>query len=204
MSAFCHHCGTKLPGDSQFCPKCGASVTVADPGPDVRGSATEPTPVSSKSALPPASASRSSTKRSTWLKIGFLAILVVIVLVVIAHKGPSANSIVLPPLEANFVSIVAKAQNDSRQTDNDMQKGGVKAKRDTALCNAMTSLQVQDWIGTVQSINSNSDGKGVLEILIAPDVVVKTWNNAVSDILSHTLIEPGSPVFESASAMKHG
>ena len=211
MPVFCHHCGAKLSGDSRFCPGCGASITAADPGPDVRGSATEPTPVPSKSALPPASAIAPPLKRYPRLKIGFLAILVVIVLVVIAHNVPSkeqqaqqANSIVLPPLEASFISIVAKAQNDSRQTDNDMQKGGVKAKRDKSICNAMTSFQVQDWIGTVQKIDSNSDGKGVLEILIAPDVVVKTWNNAVSDISSNTLIEPGSPVFESASAMKHG
>jgi hypothetical protein len=43
-----------------------------------------------------------------------------------------------------------------------------------------------------------------LEIEIAPDVLIKTWNNAFSDIESNTLIEPGSPVFVAASAMKTG
>lgn len=68
----------------------------------------------------------------------------------------------------------------------------------------MTSLAANDWIGTVEKVDSNSDGKGVLKIAIAEDISVRTWNNALSDMGSETLIEPGSPVFEAASAMKRG
>ncbi len=120
--------------------------------------------------------------------------------------GGSASTapVVLPPEEARLVEIVSVAQAESRKAENDMQRGGIKAKRDKALCEAITSLAVNDWIGTVEKVDSNSDGKGVLEIFIAEDIKVKTWNNALSDIGSKTLIEPGSPVFVAASAMKRG
>lgn len=118
--------------------------------------------------------------------------------------GASAASIVLPPMEARLIEIASTAQFESRKADNDMQRGGIKSKRDKALCESITSLAVMDWIGTIKKIDSNSDGKGVLEIEIAPDILIKTWNNAFSDMGDHTLLEPGSPVFETAAAMKRG
>jgi hypothetical protein len=171
---------------------------------DAQGSAMEPIPSQPQTTVPKSRRAKVS-RLAIWGLAGLIVLIMVIVIVVIPTNGPrQTNSIALPPLETNFISIVAKAQGDSRQADNDMQKGGIKAKRESSICNSMTSFQVQDWIGTIKTIDSNSDGKGVLEILIAPDVLVKTWNNAFSDIGSNTLIEPGSPVFQSASAMKSG
>jgi hypothetical protein len=152
------------------------------------------------------------------IKICFAILLCVIALVVVIaffapeSKGspktqadsPDTDSPLLPASESSFIGIVSKAQADSRRTENDMQKGGVKAQRDRSICSTMGSFQVQDWVGTVKTIDSNSDGKGVLEIEIAPDVLIKTWNNELSDFETHTLIDPGSPVFAAASAMKTG
>jgi hypothetical protein len=112
--------------------------------------------------------------------------------------------IVLPADEAQLVSIVSAAQQESKNVENDMQRGGVKHRRDQAICTGMASLAVTDWVGTVDQVDSNSDGKGVLAISIAPDISVKTWNNELSDIGSDTLLEPGTAVFEAASAMKQG
>jgi hypothetical protein len=110
----------------------------------------------------------------------------------------------LPDAEAQFVGIVEKAQEASRSADNDLQKGGVRATREKDICAALNSLGVSDWVGEVNTLSSNSDGKGVLSIRIAPDVFVRTWNNAVSDVLDNTLIEPSSPLFSKASQMKEG
>jgi hypothetical protein len=68
----------------------------------------------------------------------------------------------------------------------------------------MISLHVTNWIGTVAKVDANSDGKGVLEIEIAKNIVVKTWNNELSDIGSRTLIEPGTSLFNTASMFKEG
>ena len=110
----------------------------------------------------------------------------------------------IPSLQQTFVSIVSAAQSQSRSAANDMQRGGVKANRDQSLCAQFQSLDVTEWVGTVRTIDSNSDGKGVLAVDIAPRITLKTWNNSLSDVTSNTLIEPGSPLFQAASAMKRG
>ena len=76
------------------------------------------------------------------------------------------------------------------------------AKRNNAL--KSFELEVNDWVGKVVDVNSNSDGLGVLQIEIAPDVSVQTWNNALSDIRDKTLIQPDSPLFQAASGLKRG
>src|ERR1035437_9280307 len=145
--------------------------------------------------------------------IALVVVVLIVAFVVLNHSSQNSSStsslsenapVVLPPSESRFIEIVSIAQSDSKRTDNDMQKGGVKSRRDKSICSTLSSYAVADWIGRVEKIDSNSDGKGVLEITIAPDVIVGTWNNEFSDIGSNTLIEPGSQVFESAAAMKNG
>jgi hypothetical protein len=115
-----------------------------------------------------------------------------------------ANSASMPPQEDNFISIVSLAQSDAKSADNDMQKGGVKAKRDRAICNLMANKAVKNWVGKVQKVSANSDGKGVLEISLAKNITVKTWNNEFSDTTARTLINPSSNLFQSASNLKKG
>jgi len=119
-------------------------------------------------------------------------------------QAQKAVGIVLPADQQAVLNIVTTAQFEGAKVENDMQLGGVKAKRGTALCSTLTSFAVQNWVGKIQTIDSNSDGKGVFAVSIAPDVVVKTWNNALSDISTKTLIEPGSALFTVASGMKRG
>jgi uncharacterized protein YecT (DUF1311 family) len=113
-------------------------------------------------------------------------------------------TITLPQAEATFVGIVSMAQAEAKGAQNDMQLGGTKAKRDRALCDSGLSYVVNDWVGKIERIDSNSDGKGVLSVSIASDILVKTWNNDLSDLVDRTLIEPGTPLFEAASAMSPG
>jgi hypothetical protein len=68
----------------------------------------------------------------------------------------------------------------------------------------MKSPAVEKWIGIIDTLSSNGDGLGVLTVKIADDVVLKTWNNAVSDMFDHTLIDPDSSVFRKASSLKVG
>lgn len=109
-----------------------------------------------------------------------------------------------PAAEVEFIRIVSEAQVKARQAANDMQKGGIKAERDKAICGLMKTKSVWNWMGTVATIDANSDGKGVLAVQIADNIFVQTWNNVVSDMGEHTLLEPGSAIFTAASAMKRG
>lgn len=122
----------------------------------------------------------------------------------VANTPKPAPAIVYPADQIAMMEIVMKAQVDGGKVANDMQLGGVKAMRDSSLCSTLKSNVAENWVGKIQTIDSNSDGKGVLAVSIAPDVLVKTWNNALSDMMDHTLIEPGTPVFAKASTMKRG
>ena len=109
-----------------------------------------------------------------------------------------------PSIERQFIEIISKAQKESRNADNDMMRGGIKNVRDKSMCSLFTNLSVENWIGKIKSLDANSDGKGVLEIEIAEDIVIKTWNNALSDTLDNTLLDPSSELFQSLSKMKNG
>lgn len=119
-------------------------------------------------------------------------------------KASSQTAVPQPELQAQFVGTVGEAQSKARSAENDMQLGGIKAARDKKLCSQLKSRSVKDWIGKVQRVGANSDGKGVFSVEIAKDLEVKTWNNSFSDVLHETMLTPGTPLFNTAAALKKG
>jgi hypothetical protein len=75
-----------------------------------------------------------------------------------------------PALQGAFINVITVAQGNPRNSENRMQKSGIKAQRDNANCSALNSLAVQNWMGTASKIDANSDGKGVLAVATAKDV----------------------------------
>ena len=122
-----------------------------------------------------------------------------------AASAADANVSPVPSDEAKFIDAVTSARSAYNSAPNDMAKGGTRADRRNGVCQALQgSRSVDGWIGTIKSLSSNGDGKGVLAISVADDVVIGTWNNALSDVESGTLMDQASPVFKAASAMKEG
>jgi uncharacterized protein YecT (DUF1311 family) len=113
-------------------------------------------------------------------------------------------SVALPEREARFIQVASDAQNESRAAENDMQRGGIKATRDEAICALLPSRSVTDWIGTIAKVDSNSEGKGVLAIRLDNGITVETGNNSLSGMGDRTLIDPGTKLFADASTMKIG
>jgi len=110
-----------------------------------------------------------------------------------------------PEDESKFIEIISEAQRQSATSQNDMQKGGIKAKRDKKLCEVMSgSREIKDWTGIIKRIDANGDGKGVLEIEIERDITLETNNNSFSDTFDNTLIEPDNPIFKIASSLQTG
>jgi hypothetical protein len=109
-----------------------------------------------------------------------------------------------PEIEARFIEAVTAARAKSKDADNDMQRGSAKSERDKNVCALLKNLKAKDWTGKITNITSNSDGKGVIEVEIAKNITVKTWNNALSDIGDHTLIEPGTKFFDFVAGLKKG
>ena len=119
-------------------------------------------------------------------------------------QATAAKANQMPDEQRRFIDIVVGSQSKERAAANDMQKGGIKADRDKALCAALPQMQVQNWVGALGTISANSDGFGILSVEITKDVFVTTWNNAFSDMIEKTLIQPGTPLFNTASQLKKG
>jgi hypothetical protein len=107
--------------------------------------------------------------------------------------------------EQAFIDAIEKARAEFRDGTNEMAKGASRAHRAEALCDLFANnFTVSNWTGTVAQLSSNSDGKGVLAITLAPDITVRTSNNSFSDLFDHTLIEPTSSVYNQAVALRNG
>lgn len=110
----------------------------------------------------------------------------------------------LPQAEASFVASVDKWRKTYAAGANDMAKGAARPARAKDICTLMKSAFIAGWIGTVETLSSNGDGLGVLSVKISDDVVLKTWNNSVSDVGDHTMIDPTSNLFHKAISLKVG
>lgn len=110
----------------------------------------------------------------------------------------------LPNEERDFIAAVERARNAYGVGANDMAKGASRPLRAKEVCSAVPSARAENWIGTLATLSSNSDGRGVLGVEVAKDLALTTWNNDVSDVRDQTLLTPGSEVFNRAAAMKTG
>lgn len=109
-----------------------------------------------------------------------------------------------PAEQRRFVEAVATHATLYVNAANDMAKGATRPARARALCAAMPSLQVANWVGRIVTLSSNTDGLGVLGIEIAPNVLLKTWNNSFSDSADKTLLQPDSRVLQVVSGLSKG
>ena len=85
-----------------------------------------------------------------------------------------------------------------------MAKGASRLNRKQALCSILTGTHIDQWIGKATSLTTNSSGKGIVAVEIAPGVTIKTFNNELSDAFDHTLLSQDLTVFRQAMTLKEG
>lgn len=112
-----------------------------------------------------------------------------------SHNSSATNKALNPPDQGKFIEIVAASTKKFKSTKNELQQSALKEERRIHLSNAQIGPSISDWVGTISSLETNSEGKAILSIRISPNIEVKTWNNAVSDINAYTLIEKGSDIY---------
>ena len=107
--------------------------------------------------------------------------------------------------ETRFLSFVADFHRKYDAASNDFQKGAVFQQRAAALRPLLNGgTAARNWIGKVYKLSSNGDGFGVLEVTLSDDAWLTTWNNSFSDSGDHTLIPPGSPVYQALGTLSEG
>lgn len=114
------------------------------------------------------------------------------------------RSSVMPADEARFIEVLVKARNAYGEAKSDFAKGAIRPQRAKSICAALKSTQVNNWTGKLVRLTTNSDGKGVIAIEIAPDIIVKTFSTSLSDSASGTLIEPDSKLYSALGDLSQG
>lgn len=110
----------------------------------------------------------------------------------------------LPQNEKTFIVIATNAVTQADKATNASQRGGVKTRRDDALCSTLSQKRVNNWVGKVSKVDADKNGKGLLAVKIAENVTLKTWSNDLSDASDKTLIDPGSKLFEKTTMLTVG
>ena len=150
---------------------------------------------------------------------GWLAVLVIISMIPKAPEQPNASpqqsaiseikpqiSYQIPPGQSNLISTVNDFVSPYRNAPNELKKSALRTQRGNSLGEALgNSRQATDWVGTIKSMSTNNEGKAILEIALLQNggtpIMVKTWNNALSDIMDNTLIPQESSLFTAISEL---
>lgn len=117
---------------------------------------------------------------------------------------PARKPLPMPSDQRAFLDAVEKGRDVYSSGKNEMQKGSAKPLRARAICSVLQNLSARNWVGEIQKLSTNSDGKGVLEISIGPKTTLKTTNNSFSDIAYQSLIDPSSNLFAKVSSLNIG
>jgi len=115
-----------------------------------------------------------------------------------------AEKLPIPTDQARFINAVVSARTSYNSAANELAAGGIRSSRQQAICNAVVNQQASDWVGRIETLTSNGDGKGVVSLSMTQYIHVATWNNSLSDIRDHTLIDPTSSMFKELAALKVG
>ena len=108
-----------------------------------------------------------------------------------------------PEPQKRFLKVVQESAREFQSAKTELAQGATRPKRGANLC-AVVGYSADDWIGTIQDLSTNSDGKGVLRIRLDRGISVSTWNNAFSDIGDKTLIDPQSQLYKGLLAHNLG
>ncbi|MCX5521249.1 hypothetical protein OSH10_22670 [Kaistia defluvii] len=108
-----------------------------------------------------------------------------------------------PKDQAAFTQAVGSAREAFDKAD-DAQRDSIQPQRAAAICKALPKPEVKRWVGKIQSMEADSGKRLTLTMALPDGTLVKTWNNAMSDMEDQTLVPAGSPVAQSLGKLKTG
>jgi len=122
---------------------------------------------------------------------------------VIEAEEPKIN---YPVEQTKFIAAIKNGWEIYKEQPNELKKSVVRSKRGIEIKNVLqNSLEISNWIGIIDNMETNSEGKAILKIkLEETDISIQTWNNSLSDIFDNTLIPQESNLFTVLAEMKKG
>jgi hypothetical protein len=106
-----------------------------------------------------------------------------------------------PSDQKEFIDVIVAARTAIDNAETDLQESVALRKRDKDLCKILSSNSAKNWVGVLTEVGANGEGKAYVEIELAENVRVKTWNNAFSDLSDNTLIPTSASFFDRLVAL---
>ena len=110
----------------------------------------------------------------------------------------------VPAAQQAMSDAVEQGRLDAEDAESDLQRANVLNVRSETMCDSVPDGAVDQWVGTVVTVDANGEGKAVVVVSIEDDIEIGTWNNAFSDISDNTLIEQGTPLYDAALELVPG
>jgi RNA polymerase subunit RPABC4/transcription elongation factor Spt4 len=111
----------------------------------------------------------------------------------------------LPEKQNKFISVITDYKARFEAAGNELQESASRDQRRTSILGVLGSqMGAEAWTGTLRKLETNTEGKAIITVRVAPDLDVLTWNNALTDSLYSTMIEKSSPVYETLMNMSVG
>ncbi len=123
-------------------------------------------------------------------------------------EAPAAEEadLTIPEQQAAFIRTVESFHERYEEAENELQSSAQRAKRRAALAKLLPDRSVRGWTGTLESLQTDSRGNAF--ITIQPDradaITIATWNNALADAGTHSLIRSGSELYDKLAEMREG
>lgn len=108
-----------------------------------------------------------------------------------------------PKDQAAFTTAVGNAKENFDAADFEAQMD-IQPQRAAAICKALPKPEVKNWVGAVQAADADSGGRLTVTVVLPDGTLVKTWNNAMSDLDDNTLVQAGTPLAETFGKLKAG
>ena len=115
----------------------------------------------------------------------------------ISAKTKEQPVVTMPADELQFIKTVEKYILSFRGAKNELQESALRDQRKDDIAKTISGRVASSWVGEINQLETNMEGKAILSIKISPDIEIKTWNNAFSDINANTLISKGSALYSS-------
>ncbi len=227
----CQECGTRNPGDARFCTNCATPLEVMGP-PAATGQTQPYAPQAAVQTQPyapqPVQPKKRRLMKTCLMVSGALFVLVVFCggLAAIMSDGHQHTRSVekhsaalavedesadeeappRPEQQEDFIETVESFYEPYQEAENELQASAQRPKRSQALAALLPNRSVQGWTGTLESLDTDSDGDAY--ITIRPDgtesITIATWHNSLVDVGASSLIPSGSAVYNKLAEMIAG
>jgi outer membrane biosynthesis protein TonB len=108
-----------------------------------------------------------------------------------------------PKDQTAFATVIGEAKKDFDAVDVEGQMD-IQPQRAAAICKALPKPEVKNWVGSIQAADADSGGRLTVTIALPDGTLVKTWNNAMSDLDDNTLVQAGTPLAAAFGKLKTG